>query len=429
MACSTTTDNSSVSKPHRLPGQYRVFGILVSLLIGLLAVSGVAEAETQRTDCRRHLIEEGALSYISSATWVPSKKGVVITNAFETGVRSRLLTRDGQVRDLEDTIANQLLVLESAGEDFLSMNGSFQERFEIHWLDGDLQPKHTITLLSHDSSSPSAGFPSPNSVQLTSYDNRRTPATYQIRAYYDQELVGETLVGFAHAYGPLGPMNGFFATSIAKPEGANTRLLFEYEPDYYLLANPMIAGVGSVAYILAQRVGDQPTLYAYDTRRSTPPTRIGELPGTELAPSIDMLSRGLYQLPDIYHEMESFEDMPVALFTNRQNDLLLLRRTPAPDSGTLWTLTPIKTGFDNTGQLSINPDQELTLPTRAPSVSLVPSANRWLIVERGDVRMEGVRPVQEISALVDLPARWIEELVRSPLVGGQVLPDLCVSFN
>lgn len=97
--------------------------------------------------------------------------------------------------------------------------------------------------------------------------------------------------------------------------------------------------------------------------------------------------------------------LPVGVFGG-DGVLYLLRRSPAAQESTRWTLEVLDP-VDGTVL------RTLTLPTRAPHVQLVPGDSHWALIEKGPVEGLGV---QKVSGARLLPAAWLTESA-SPLRG------------
>lgn len=102
-----------------------------------------------------------------------------------------------------------------------------------------------------------------------------------------------------------------------------------------------------------------------------------------------------------FQELENFR-MPVGLY-GYDGFIYLLGRNP--ESCSPWSLTKIDPIHDK--EVGAIP-----LPTIARHITLVPSENAWLIIEKGAVTDRGQ---QKITAVESVPAAWITHPESSPL--------------
>ena len=393
--------STKASNHARIEGNERAawLGIVVLAVVTLLCV-GSAEAQ----NCSRTVLHGENTGLLAGATWVDGLDALVMLEVYGGQRVQHQLSSSGRLGSADNALPSETFMLERAGAGFLALVGDFNKEYEVQLLDRDLVPKATLR---------------PGSARS------RSGAVYEIKSLFDQELVGETLISFSAATDQKGEwVYSLFASPIARPD--RSRMILEYEPDYFLLGHSMIAGDGPIAYFLAMRSADYPVLYRFDTRKSTPPEVVDGLPYEELLPDLAMLDRDPVELAGIFREIEAFDGVPVGLYSDN-GFLYTLTRSPAVGGGTRWALTKLEpVAVETSGEWKVEVRGEMTLPTRSANLSLSRASDHWVVLEQGSVAFDGQRPSQPLTGMIRIPAQWIDEPGSSPLTGSKAIPvDTC----
>ena len=135
------------------------------------------------------------------------------------------------------------------------------------------------------------------------------------------------------------------------------------------------------------------------------PTRFQEVP-----PRVDPQKSAIANIRETYSAIEK-TSMPTGLYAG-QNELFIMTREPHDEKdGTRWSLFPLDPEKDEIGE-------EITLPTTAAHVFLVPGSKYWAVVEKGSVEVGGG---QTLESVLLLPTEWIEGETSPLHDGGEVL--------
>lgn len=200
----------------------------------------------------------------------------------------------------------------------------------------------------------------------------------------DIDLPGKTGDGGEDVY-----EHGIFRLSLQNPVQSYTLLreisLLDPMSVYCRLGLPLIAGVGDDVPVVLF-FGESVELLAYPGGKETPieviPADYGQAPRLPPNPT-----RGQYR--DLMQKIEA-ADMPYGIFSEG-DDLFLLLRSPAA-GGAQWDV--IRISMANGGEAKYQ--GKARLPSRARHLAVVPGAERFAFLEKGEIEKIGEQGVDGV---------------------------------
>jgi hypothetical protein len=224
----------------------------------------------------------------------------------------------------------------------------------------------------------------------------RVGSLYQWKAYDDSIVAyGALFQGSERSY-------GFFRVSPERSEGPE---MLTPLPDrsFYLIGNSYITMVGSAAYYVV--MDKHPSIYkAVPGRKAEKLAVFPEDPELRTRPDFTTRMSGPATAAPHFKELEGFR--VISGLYSQGGQLYLLARKPDGTGGTAWLLYQI-----DPDKKSIS-SKPLRLPTSAHHLTVVPSEEAWILIERGPV--VGELQSQTIDRIVVVPTSFISSMTPPP---------------
>ena len=186
----------------------------------------------------------------------------------------------------------------------------------------------------------------------------------------------------------------------------NNSLLQDLRRSFYTKDLNFIASIGDAGFILL--LGEKPQIVRANYGESD--VSVWNFPGGFETPTVDVVYQSraefIEQSFSVYQAVEASR-MVTGIYSWKERLFVLTKEAADPDTGfTDWNLYEISPRI---GRLLRGP---IALPTKAPSLTLVPGDSFWAIIEKGEIAKDTknhyrpvlYRPAQSVSLM---PTSWL----------------------
>jgi hypothetical protein len=351
----------------------RILGLSSFLL---LTAHGIVVAQAPRPAACRSVsfAPTSALpGWISSAVYVPGRDRVLTIDSSRN--KLLLISSTGQVSKLENDTADRAdlpaLLAPTANGFLLKLVKS-----ELLVLDSDLNLK------------------SEEAVRMTA-----SAAQAAVGPFYQWTVAGNSVVAYGSIRSPRYPEGyalGFLSLLLPGTGSPETFWPFPHSR-FYSLGYQYLASLGKTAYFLAL---DKTAMLYRMTPGSSPEALPNAVPAAfRTPPTLKTQMQGPADAPALFSELER-QTMLAGLYGGPDGYLYLLARRPASPGRTDWLLYQIDPADNKIRGLG-------HLRSAAKHLTVVPSANAWYFIERGEVTPNGR---QDIHSMIVVPSSRFAEM-------------------